>query len=161
MLFEKLPTILGPLCQLLDKWRYEDDQAEYQPVYEEFGAILLLVLAFANRYNLSTADIGLYSPTSSVRKILNTAHLTRDMSALTERENQHLGGWIHGLFDTDGGGLGDDLMSSCPPQEFYLIVAPLFYNIVVGSSQGFISDESLKSGVECKSCPPTSLEVTS
>lgn len=156
LLFERLPVILEPLCQLLDKWRYEEDQAEYQPVYEEFGAVILLVLTFANRYNLSTADIGLYSPKSSVRKILNTAHLNRDMSALSEQENQHLGGWIQGLFDTEGGGLGDDLMSSCPPQEFYLLVAPLFYNIVVGYSQGFISDESLKSGVECRCCPPSS-----
>lgn len=122
-------------------------------MYEEFGAILLLVLTFANRYNLSTADIGLYSSKSSVRKILNTAHLNRDMSALSEQEKQHLGGWIQGLFDTEGGGLGDDLMSSCPPQEFYLLVAPLFYNIVLGYNQGFISDEALKSGVECRLCP--------
>jgi mediator of RNA polymerase II transcription subunit 5 len=155
LLFEKLPVILAPLCQLLDKWRYEDDQAEYQPVYEDFGAILLLVLTFANRYNLSTADIGLYSAKSSVRKIINTAHLTRDMGGLSEQEKQHLGGWLHGLFDTEAGGLGDDLMSSCPPQEFYLLVAPLFCNIIVGYSQGYISDESLKSGVECELSRPS------
>lgn len=150
LLFEPLPVILGPLCQLLDNWRYDDDQAEYQPVYEEFGAILLLVLAFTNRYDLSPSDIGLYSPKSSVRRIISQAHVNRNKSQLTEQEDKHLNGWILGLFDSDGGGLGDELMSSCPPQDFYMLVAPLFYNIVAGYSHGYLTDESLKSGVECR-----------
>ena len=151
LLFETLPNILGPLCQLLDSWRYEEDQAEYQPVYEEFGAVLLLIFAFTYRYGLKPSDIGLYSPKSSVRRILTQAHVDRDESQLSEQEKKHLNGWILGLFDSETGGLGDDLMSSCPPQDFYLLVAPLFYNIVVGYAHGYISDESLKSGVECKS----------
>jgi mediator of RNA polymerase II transcription subunit 5 len=150
LLFERLSAILEPLCQFLDKWKYDDDQAEYQPVYEEFGAVLLLVLAFTCRYNLETSDIGLYSPNSSVRKILSRAHINRHAEDLSAEENKHIGGWIHGLFDSEGGGLGDDLMSSCPPQEFYIIVAPLFYNIVVGYANGYISDEALKGGVECE-----------
>lgn len=151
LLFESLPTILGPVCQLLDNWHYEEDQAEYQPVYEEFGAILLLVFAFTHRYKLKASDMGLYSSKSSVRRILSQAHINRDKEHLSEQEDKHLNGWILGLFDNDGGGLGDDLMSSCPPQEFYLLVAPLFYNIVVGYAHGYINDESLKSGVECMS----------
>lgn len=150
LLFETIPGILGPLCQLLDNWRYEEDQAEYQPVYEEFGAVLLLVLAFTHRYNLKPSDLGLYSPTSSVRRIITQAHINRDREQLSEQEDKHLNGWVMGLFDNEGGGLDDDLMSSCPPQDFYLIVAPLFYNIVVGYSHGYINDESLKGGVECK-----------
>lgn len=150
LLFETIPGILGPLCQLLDNWRYEDDHAEYQPVYEEFGAILLLVLAFTNRYNLKPSDIGLYGPKSSVRRIISQAHIRRDKAQLSEQEDKHLDGWILGLFDPEGSGLNDELMSSCPPQEFYLLVAPLFYNIVVGYSHGYISDDNLKSGVECK-----------
>lgn len=150
LLFETLPNTLGPLCQLLDNWRYEDDQAEYQPVYEEFGAILLLVMAFTNRYDLSPSDIGLYSPRSSVRRIITQAHVSRGKSQLTEQEDKHLNGWILGLFDSEGSGLGDELMSSCPPQDFYMLIAPLFYNIVAGYSHGYLSDESLKSGVECE-----------
>jgi hypothetical protein len=32
---------------------------ESQPVYEEFGAILLLVLAVTNRYELAPSEIGI------------------------------------------------------------------------------------------------------
>uniref|UniRef100_A0A0D2XC79 Mediator of RNA polymerase II transcription subunit 5 n=1 Tax=Fusarium oxysporum (strain Fo5176) TaxID=660025 RepID=A0A0D2XC79_FUSOF len=77
LLFEKLPNILEPLCQLLDNWRYEDDQEEYQPVYEEFGAVLLLVLAFTYRYNLNAVDIGIASPDSWVAKIIGRGHIGR------------------------------------------------------------------------------------
>ena len=150
LLFEKVPDILGPLCQLLDNWRYEEDQGEYQPVYEEFGAVLLVVLAFAYRYNLSAADMGIQSPNSCVAKILTRAHIARQQEELTEQETGHLNGWIHGLFDNEAGGLGDDLMSSCPPQDFYLIVASLFQNIVTAYSHGYLSDDNLKSGVECE-----------
>ncbi|KAL7925274.1 mediator complex, subunit Med5 [Trichoderma austrokoningii] len=148
LLFEKLPTILEPICQLLDGWRYEEDQGEYQPVYEEFGAILLLVLAFAYRYSLTPADIGIMSQDSNVAKIIGRAHISRELDELSAQENGHLGGWIHGLFDSDAGGLGDDLMSSCPPAEFYLLIATLFQNIVIAYTQGFLTDDALRSGVE-------------
>lgn len=151
LLFEKLPTILEPICQLLDSWRYEEDQGEYQPVYEEFGAILLLVLAFAYRYSLTPADIGIISPDSNVAKIIGRAHISRELGELSEQENGHVGGWIQGLFDSDAGGLGDDLMSSCPPADFYLLIATLFQNIVIAYTQGFLTDDALRSGVECKS----------
>ncbi|KYK56835.1 Mediator of RNA polymerase II transcription subunit 5 [Drechmeria coniospora] len=148
LLFEKLPSILEPLCALLDNWRYDDDQGEYQPIYEEFGAILLLVLAFSYRYGLTPADIGITSPESCVARILTRAHISRQADELTEQEKAHIGGWVHGLFDSEAGGLGDDLMSSCPPQEFYLLVASVFQNIVVAYAHGHLSDESLKSGIE-------------
>lgn len=149
LLFEKLPTILEPICQLLDSWRYEEDVGEYQPVYEEFGAILLLVLAFAYRYSLSPADLGIISPDSNVAKIIGRAHISRELDELSDQENGHLGGWIHGLF-SDAGGLGDDLMSSCPPADFYLLIASLFQNIVIAYTQGLLTDDALRSGVECK-----------
>lgn len=152
-LFEKPPAILEPLCQLLDGWRYDEDQGEYQPIYEEFGAILLLVLAYACRYNLAAADMGVTSPDSRVAKILSRGHVGRRLSELSEQENGHVDGWIHGLFDSETGGLGDDLMSSCPPQDFYLLVATIFQNMVVGYTHGYLNDESLRSGIECESGP--------
>ncbi|KAL7781566.1 mediator complex, subunit Med5 [Trichoderma afarasin] len=148
LLFEKLPVVLEPICQLLDGWRYDEDQGEYQPVYEEFGAILLLVLAFAYRYGLSPADIGIVSPDSNVAKIISRAHISVSWDQISEQENGHLSGWIHGLFDSDAGGLGDDLMSSCPPAEFYLLIATLFENIVIAYSQGALTDDALRSGIE-------------
>ncbi|KAG9255248.1 mediator of RNA polymerase II transcription subunit 5 [Emericellopsis atlantica] len=148
LLFESIPTVLGPLCQLLDHWRYEEDQAEYQPVYEEFGSILLLALAFVYRYGLEPSDLGLYSPGSAVRKIITQSHVGRPDAQLSAREKEHVNGWLLGLFDTEAGGLGDDLMSSCPPQDFYCLAASLFQSIVVGYAHGYITDEALKSGVE-------------
>ncbi|KAH9883338.1 mediator complex subunit Med5 [Xylariomycetidae sp. FL2044] len=113
LLFDKPANILHPLCDLLDNWRYDEDQGEYQPVYEEFGAILLLT-----------------------------------MDEMTDQEKTHLDGWIRGLFDTEAGGLGDELMSSCPPQDFYLLVPTLFQNIVVAFSMNYLDEEILKTGIE-------------
>jgi mediator of RNA polymerase II transcription subunit 5 len=152
LLFDKPQKILHPLCELLDNWGgYEEDQGEYQPVYEEFGSILLLLLAFAYRYNLSPADLGIRSPDSFLGKLLSGGNLYRPLEELNEQEKSHVNGWIHGLFDTEAGGLGDDLMASCPPQDFYLLMPTLFHQIVVALSAGYLSDDVLNCGLECKS----------
>ena len=148
LLFDKPIIILQPICELLDNWRYDEDQGEYQPVYEEFGSILLLVLSFTHRYNLSTVDLGIRSPDSFVAKLLNQGHLSRAMDSLSELEQSHLDGWIKGLFDNESGGLGDELMSACPPQDFYLLVPTLFHHIVLACSTNNLSDEGLKGGLE-------------
>lgn len=150
LLFDKTTTILNPLCQLLDNWSYEDDQGEYQPVYEEFGSILLLLVAFVHRYNLSASDLGIRSADSFVAKLLGKGQLSRPIEELQEQENNQLSGWIHGLFDTDGGGLTDELLSSCPPQDLYLLIPTLFHNIVLAFSTGYLTEESLKTGIECE-----------
>ncbi|KAF2966809.1 hypothetical protein GQX73_g6752 [Xylaria multiplex] len=148
LLFSKPTAILHPLCEVLDNWRYDEDQGEYQPVYEEFGAILLLVLAFVYRYNLSAIDLGTRPSDSFVAKLLNQGQLSRPLDELSNSEKVHLDGWIQGLFDTETGGLGDELMSSCPPQEFYLLVPTLFHNIMLACDTKCLADESLKTGVE-------------
>ena len=150
LLFAKPVAILQPICDLLDNWRYDEDQNEYQPVYEEFGSILLLLLAFAYRYGLTPSDMGIRSRNSFVAKLLSRGHLSRSLDELTEQENNHLGVWIHGLFDTEAGGLGDELMSSCPPQDFYLLVPTLFHNISLAFTAGALSEETLKGGLECE-----------
>ncbi len=153
LLFVKPASILQPICDLLDNWRYEEDQGEYQPVYEEFGSILLLLLAFAYRYNLTAADLGIRSRDSFVAKLLSQGHLSRPLEELTEQEKGHLSGWIHGLFDTEAGGLGDELMSSCPPQDFYLLIPTLFQNFVLAFGSGCLAEETLKGGLECAYLP--------
>lgn len=150
LLFAKPTAILQPICDLLDNWRYEEDQNEYQPVYEEFGSVLLLLLAFAYRYGLTPSDLGIRSRESFVAKLLSQGHLSRSLDELTEQESGHLNGWIHGLFDTEAGGLGDELMSSCPPQDFYLLIPTLFLNISLALSAGALSEETLKGGLECE-----------
>ena len=148
LLFDKPITILQPICDLLDNWHYDEDQGEYQPVYEEFGSILLLVLSFTHRYHLTPIDLGLHSSSSFISKLLNQGHLSRAMEPLTEQEQSHLDGWIRGLFDNESGGLGDELMSACPPQDFYLLVPTLFHHIVLACSTNNLTDESLKGGLE-------------
>jgi mediator of RNA polymerase II transcription subunit 5 len=148
LLFDKPTTILQPLCDLLDNWHYDEDQVEYQPVYEEFGSVLLLVLSFVYRYNLTTADLGVRSSSSFVAKVLDQGHLSRAMDTLTEQEQSNLDGWIRGLFDNESGGLGDELMSSCPPQDFHLLVPTLFHHIVLACSTNNLPEESLKGGLE-------------
>lgn len=148
LLFDKPINILQPICNLLDNWHYDEDQGEYQPVYEEFGSILLLVLSFAHRYGLSPVDMGIRSPLSFTTKLLNQGHLSRAMENLSEQEQNHLDGWIRGLFDNESGGLGDELMSSCPPQDFYLLVPTLFHHIVLACSTNNLSEEGLKNGLE-------------
>lgn len=152
LLFDKPQKILHPLCELLDNWGgYEEDQCEYQPVYEEFGSILLLLLAFAYRYGLSPADLGIRSPDSFVGKLLSGSDLCWPLEDLDEQQKSHLNGWIQGLFGSEAGGLGEELMSSCPPQDFYMLVPPLFQQIVLSLSTGCMTDEMLKGGLECKS----------
>ena len=148
LLFDKPITILQPICDLLDNWHYDEDQVEYQPVYEEFGSVLLLLLSFVHRYNLTTVDLGIRSSSSFVSKVLDQGHLSRAMETLTEQEQSNLDGWIRGLFDNESGGLGDELMSSCPPQDFHLLVPTLFHHIVLACSTNNLPEESLKGGLE-------------
>lgn len=148
LLFDKPITILQPLCDLLDNWRYDEDQGEYQPVYQEFGTILLLVLAFTYRYNLSTVELGIHTTDSFVAKFLNQSHLSRALDDLSPQDQSNLNGWIRGLFDNESGGLGDELMSSCPPQDFYLLIPTLFHHVVLACSTRNLNDEALKGGLE-------------
>ncbi|PQE23737.1 mediator complex subunit Med5 protein [Rutstroemia sp. NJR-2017a WRK4] len=148
LLFDKPTSFLQPICDLLDNWHYDEDQGEYQPVYEEFGSILLLVVLFTHRYNLSVVDLGIRAPNSFVARLLTQGHLSRALEPLTEQEQSHLDGWIRGLFEPEGGGLGDELMSSCPPQDFYLLVPTLFHHIVLALSTNNLTEEGLKGGLE-------------
>ncbi|KAK5657305.1 hypothetical protein OQA88_3367 [Cercophora sp. LCS_1] len=149
LLFNRPQKLLHSLCEVLDNWGgYDEDQGEYQPVYEEFGSILLLLLAFIYRYDLAPADLGIRSADSFVGRLWGKGHLARPLKDLTEQEKSRLGGWIHGLFDTEAGGLGDELMSSCPPQDFYLLMPTLFQQIVLALTTGHLTEEVLKGGLE-------------
>ena len=153
LIFDKPLTILPPICQLLDAWRYDDDQGEYQPVYEEFGSILLLILAFVYRYDLSGTELGVQTPDSFIAKLLVRGSTARPMDDLSSVESSQLDGWIKGLFNAEGGGLGDEPMALCPPQDFYLLVPTLFSQIVLASQHGHLTDDVLRGGLECKRLP--------
>ncbi|CCU82069.1 RNA polymerase II mediator complex subunit/Nut1 [Blumeria hordei DH14] len=147
LLFDKPISILQPICDLLDNWHYDEDQGEYQPVYEEFGSILLLLLSFVKRYDLTPLSLGPRSSDSFVLKIIQVPRTTSH-SSLSQTTQSHLKSWLLGLFSPENSGLTDDLMSSCPPQDFYLLIPFLFSSIVLASSTYGLVSTTLSSGLE-------------
>ncbi|KAI9848198.1 MAG: mediator complex subunit [Sclerophora amabilis] len=147
LLFNSSMSILQPICQLLNSWRYEEDQGEHQPVYEEFGSILLLVLAFVHRYSLHASDLGVFDEDSFIYRLIEKSDISKSSETLTEEGGKHLSGWIKGLFDSDNV-ISDDLMSSCRPQDFYLLVPTLFSQSVAACRANVIDWETLKGGLE-------------
>ncbi|KAF2204756.1 Med5-domain-containing protein [Delitschia confertaspora ATCC 74209] len=145
--FTSPASILKPLCQFLEEWRYEGDQGEYQPVYDEFGAILILILAFVHRYSLSFHDLGIGQDTF-VAQLLERGHMSVSPDELTEEQGGHLGNWLRGLYDSDKEGLSNEVFSSCRPQQFYLIVPTIFSQTVYACSGDVLSLDSVKGGLE-------------
>lgn len=121
---------------------------EYQPVYDEFGAVLVLVLAFIKRYDLTYTDINI-GPETFVARLITKGSQSISPDELTEEQGKHLGNWLKGLFDSGNEGLSNDVFSSCRPQDFYLIVPTLFHQTIVALSAGILSFESVKGGLEC------------
>ncbi|KAI9761154.1 MAG: hypothetical protein M4579_001201 [Chaenotheca gracillima] len=149
LLFNSPAAILQPVCNLLNGWRYEEDQGEHQPVYEDFGSILLLVLAFVHRYSLKPSALGVFDEDSFIFHLIEGNAISQSIDSLTEEQNKHLSGWVKGLFDSDNV-ISDDLMSSCRPQDFYLLVPTLFSQSVGACHAGVIDWETLKGGLECQ-----------
>ncbi|KAF1849615.1 Med5-domain-containing protein [Cucurbitaria berberidis CBS 394.84] len=145
--FTSPASILEPLCRFLDGWHYDSDQGEYQPVYDEFAAVLVLVMAFVYRYDLTYHDIGIPYD-SFVAQLIAKGHRSMLPSEFTAEQDKHMGNWLKGLFDADKEGLSNEVFASCRPQDFYLIVPTLFRQIVLACSTGILSYETVKSGLE-------------
>lgn len=118
-------------------------------MYDEFSAILVLVLAFVYRYELSYHDLGI-TYDSFVAQLLERGHRSITPDELNEEQGKHLGGWLRGLFDADKEGLSNDVFASCRPQDFYLIVPTLFNQAVMACSAEVLSLDSVKGGLECR-----------
>ncbi|MCJ1414605.1 mediator complex subunit [Xylographa parallela] len=119
---------------------------EHQPVYDEFGSILLLVLVFRQHFDLPDSELGVSYTDSFILRYIRRGCISRDPSELSEREKMLLGGWIKGLFETEG--ISDELMSTCSPQDFYLLVATLFDQSLKACEAGVLGLETLKGGFE-------------
>ena len=122
--------------------------AEHHPVYDEFGSILLLVLVFHQHLDLPDNELGISYADSFILKYIRRGRNSRDPSELSEQEKMLLGGWIKGLFEAEG--ISDELMSTCSPQDFYLLVATLFDQSLKACEVGVLGLETLKGGFECK-----------
>lgn len=146
LLFRSTKQILQPLCTLLDNWHWDSDQGENQPVYDEFGSILLLILNFKYRYDLKPYELGISSDDSFVLKLLDRGSCSQKLEDLTEKQNKDLGAWIGALFIAEG--ISEETMSNCSPQEFYLLVTTLFSQSLGACEAGKLEFETLKGGFE-------------
>ncbi|KAJ5081507.1 hypothetical protein NUU61_009771 [Penicillium alfredii] len=146
LLFRTTKQILQPLCSLLDSWRWDEEQGENQPVYDEFGSILLLVLVFKYRYDLSPSDMGISSNDSFLLKLLDRGSCSQKLNELSEKQNKDLGDWIAALFIAEG--ISEETMSTCSPHEFYMLVATLFDQSLGACESSKLDFETLKGGFE-------------
>ncbi|KAK6334336.1 mediator complex subunit, variant 2 [Orbilia blumenaviensis] len=149
LLYSSPITILEPLCIVLENWRYDDDQGEYEPVYKEFGYILLLILTIYYRHNLSFSHLGpSITPTSFVPMFIKQCWKdisVEDLGRMGDRHAQ-LGGWIKALYE--GEGITDEVMQSCRPQEYYSLVPTLMAQTVEACERGVLDTKTLKEGLD-------------
>jgi len=152
MQYTQPATLLLPLCNTLNEWVHDQDQSEFQPPYEEFACILLLLLAAVHRYDLSISDVGLTQDDSFITKLLKGISHSMQTSELSDEQRQQLSKWIEGLYATDEHGettgIGDEVMSHCPPQAFYLLVPTLFEQSVLACKMNALSINTAKGGLE-------------
>ncbi|KAL9120982.1 MAG: hypothetical protein Q9187_002457 [Circinaria calcarea] len=148
LLFIRPSVILQPLCQLVDQWQDHEDQGENHPVYDEFGSIFLLILIIQHHFALQDHDLGIDYQGSFILKFMRGGYLARDPATLSEHENQRLGDWIRGLYETEG--ISDELMSTCSPKDFHLLVATLFDQSLKACQVGKLGLDTLKGGFESK-----------
>ncbi|KAJ5747838.1 uncharacterized protein N7511_009534 [Penicillium nucicola] len=146
LLFRPVKQVLQPLCSILDSWNWDEDQGENQPVYDEFGSILLLVLAFKYRYDLSPSDMGISSNDSFLLKLMDRGASTQKLNELGEKQNKDLGTWIGALFIAEG--ISEETMSTCSPHEFYMLVTTLFDQSLGACESGKLDFDTLKGGFE-------------
>lgn len=152
MLFTQPIALLNPLCNVLNDWVHDQDSSEFQPPYEEFACIFLFVLAAIHRYDLQAADLGLTQDDSFIVKMLHSVPQSLRLPDLSDEQNKQLGKWIGGLYATDEHGettgIGDEVMSQCPPQAFYLLVPILFDQSVLACRSNALSIETMLGGLE-------------
>ena len=119
---------------------------EYQPIYDEFGSIFLLILCFVHRYGLCDVDMGIQKG-SFVSDFLQRGYASKRIEDLTEDDNLHVEGWLRGLLDPNG--FSDELMSACKPQQFYLLLPTLFHQMLGACVANQLELDVLMCGLEC------------
>ena len=144
--------LLLPICTLLNTWTHDQDQTEFTPEYEEFATILLFVFILVHRYGLTSADVGLANNDNFITKLMQETSVSKLPTDLTEEQSKQLARWIEGLYTTDdqgeSGGISDDVMRPCPPQDFYQLVPTLFEQSVLASKSGSLAMKTFKNGLE-------------
>lgn len=103
-------------------------------------------MACASRFDLTPQNIAALTTKSFVAEVMSNSARAPRHEELTETQQGHLSEWIKALYETEG--ISDELMSSCPPQDFYRIVATLFRASLYACRVGAVSQEKLHSALE-------------
>ncbi|KAK6369665.1 mediator complex subunit [Exophiala oligosperma] len=137
---------LGPICTLLDEWRWNEIHGEAQPVYDDFGAAFLLVQVCKARLGLCETDLGIRKKDGFLSEFFNNADADIDLESLSEERKIHLGNWINALYLAEG--LSDELFTNCSPHDFYILIPTLLRQSITAYQQEKMTQESLKAGLD-------------
>ena len=123
-------------------------EGEHQPIYDEFSACMLFVLASMHRFNLCVDDIVCISKSNILHQLLDKgAAQSQSLESLSMDQNKQLGDWIKNLFEIEG--VSDDLLSTCPPQSFYTLTPTIMHQIVLACRSKRLKVDAQKNGLEC------------
>jgi len=144
-MFVKPSYFLGPLCRLIDEWTW-DIHGESQPIYEEFGSVLLLIMTVKFRLALANSELGLSLSNGFIARYLSSGQSERRLEQMTDGETQNLGDWIHNLYDSEG--ISDDVTTNCSAMEFHLMVPTLLRQSMTALSKGNVVQDKLEGGLD-------------
>ncbi|KAK9369581.1 mediator complex subunit Med5-domain-containing protein [Lipomyces kononenkoae] len=145
LLYRDPYEIIRPLITCLDTWSYEDE-SNFQDNYTDFGLILLLVCSFYYHFQLDLAEMGPFNENSFCMRYLTSSGVGHPIDSLGQERSDLLGGWIMGLFDMNG--ISDDMMRSCSPMDYALLVPTIFQQSVAACNRNFMDVDTLKGGLE-------------
>ncbi|KAK5026233.1 mediator complex subunit [Exophiala sideris] len=137
---------LGPMCTLLDEWRWDEIHGEAQPVYDEFGAVFLLVLVTKARLQLPQSELGIRKRDGFLSEYMNNGDSEKELGSLSEVRMAHLGNWINALYLAEG--LSDELFTNCSPHDFYILIPTLLRQSMTAYQQDKLTQDSLKAGLD-------------
>lgn len=136
-------SLFAPLAKLLDDWRHDEDEVNFQDGYTDFGCILLMVILGHERYNLEYSHL---ESNSFCLSLLRQAGFSEGLDDLSFENRELLGGWITALFDA--GGISDDLMKISSVKDLYTLVPTIFKQAVAACSAKIIDLDTLRGGLE-------------
>ncbi|KAK9473833.1 mediator complex, subunit Med5, partial [Dipodascopsis tothii] len=145
LLYHEPHEYLEPLARCLDGWNY-DDEENFQDSYTDFGLVLLLVLSFVLHFSLDPADLGDLGPDSFCLRFVASSSAALTVESLEQDISDLLGGWIMALYDSNG--ISDELMRSCSPKDYFLLVPTLFQQSVHACARNVLDLDTLKGGLE-------------
>ena len=117
-------------------------------MYDDFGAIFLLILITKARLGLSDSELGIRKKDGFLGEYFKHENCEDDVDNLSEEKKSHLGNWINALYVAEG--LSDELFTNCSPHDFYLLIPTLLRQSVTAHQQGKLTLDLLTAGLDCK-----------